>query len=156
MFSPSSHFDTRETPLRTYEKTGILIELGEQITNIRYELTDLSKTRRDMPMRDLHIRMETVDELVDHLLSRTITLAEPRGVGVKSMLHKAPKLAAEGEFGVAYDDWYVYILQWMQLILRALDEAQLLLTEESPQPDWTTPLLEDARGIAWEGVEENG
>lgn len=150
---PSQYFGTREVPLRTYEKTGIQIELGEQITDIRRALAELSRTKRNFTRRDLHTKWEEIDDLVLHLLTRAVTLAEPRGVAVQSMLRRAPKLVREEDGQVSYDAWYGYTLRWMALILRMLDEAQLLLTEESPMPDWTGPLYNEALESAWGDTE---
>ena len=151
MFSPSGsggRFETRDIPARTYEKTGMQIEIGEQITDIRRALIGLSRIRRDLPRRDLHHKWEYIDDMVWNLFSYTVTLAEPRGVPVRSILRNLPELTRDKKGHVFWEDWYANTLEWMSLILRMLDEAQLLLTEEGPMPDWATPLLGEALGVA--------
>ncbi len=154
MFGQSGRFETRDIPARTYEKTGMQIELGEQITDIRRALAELSRKKKQLTRRDLHEKWEEIDDLVLNLLSRTVTLAEPRGVPIRSIMRDPPELVRDEDGMVLYADWYDYTLRWMALILRMLDEAQLLLTEEGPMPDWATPLFGEARGQAFEGVDE--
>ena len=51
MFNPSGrggHFETRDIPARTYEKTGMQIEIGEQITDIRRALAELSRKKKQL------------------------------------------------------------------------------------------------------------
>ncbi len=141
----------RGTPYTTHEKVGIQLSLYDQIEQIRNKLSELSRIKKQLTRRDLHEKWEEIDDLVESLLSRAIVLSEPRGVNINRIIGRLPpELVAKGRDGeVLWREWYTYILKWMQKIVRILDEAQLLLTEQQFEPDWVTPTIQEAEGTVW-------
>ncbi len=148
---PDSPGFERGTPYTTHEKVGIQLSLYDQIEQIRNKLSELSRIKKQLPRRDLHEKWEEIDDLVESLLSRAVVLSEPRGVNINRIIGRnPPRLVAKGRDGaVLWREWYTYIRTWMQHIVRILDEAQLLLTEQQYDPDWVTPLQSDAETGVW-------